>query len=117
LLDGEGHLTEGATSNCFLVDDGHLRTPTLEGPVLPGVTRAVVIELARALDIPVETGRIEPAALAGAEEAFLTNSTWELRPLAALEWRDATISIGGGPVTDRLRAAFDAMVEERHYDG
>jgi branched-chain amino acid aminotransferase len=115
LLDGDGHLTEGATCNCFLVEDGVLRTPALEGPVLPGITRAVVLELARSSDVPVETGRIEPVALRSADEAFVTNSTWELRPLSAVEFDGDTVSIGGGPVTDRLQAAFDARVEA-HYD-
>jgi branched-chain amino acid aminotransferase len=116
LLDGDGKLTEGATCNCFLVDDGVLRTPALDGPVLPGITRAVVLECARSTDVPIETGRIDPTALRSADEAFLTNSTWELRPLATVQIDGEAVAVGGGPVTDQLQAEFDAYIEERHYE-
>ncbi|MFB6121185.1 MAG: aminotransferase class IV [Halobacteriaceae archaeon] len=111
LCDADGHVAEGATSNVFFVRDGTLHTPALDGPVLPGVTRAVVVELAREEAIPVETGTYDPSDVRDADEAFLTNTTWELRPVAVL---DGT-PVGGGPVTDRLAAAFDELVERRHY--
>lgn len=111
VLDGDGFLAEGATSNVFFVVDGTLRTPSLDGPVLPGITRSVVLDLAESEGIPVETGRYEPNEFRAADEAFLTNSTWELRPVAAV---DGT-SIGGGPITDRLRRAYADLVERRHY--
>ncbi|MFB6174336.1 MAG: aminotransferase class IV [Halobacteriales archaeon] len=110
-LDGDGMLAEGATSNLFFVEEGTLHTPSLAGPVLPGVTRSVVLDLAEEAGIPVEEGRYAPAALAAADEAFLTNTTWEVRPLAAVEGDP----IGGGEVTRRLSDRFDALVEERHY--
>ncbi|KZN24269.1 4-amino-4-deoxychorismate lyase [Haladaptatus sp. R4] len=112
LLDSTGAVTEGATSNLFFVRDGVLHTPSLSGPVLPGITRDVVRSLADDAGIPTETGRYDPAAVRRADEAFLTNTTWELRPLASLDG----VEIGGGPVTDELAAAFDALVESRHYD-
>jgi len=107
LEDTEGYLAEGATSNVFFVADDTLHTPTLDGPVLPGVTRSVVLELADEADVPVETGRYTVGELRAADEAFLTNTTWELRPLKAV---DAT-AIGGGPVTADLRERFDWRVE------
>jgi branched-chain amino acid aminotransferase len=111
LLDGDGYLAEGATSNLFFVRDDALHTPGLAGPVLPGVTRSVVLELARSEGIPVETGAYPPAALHAAEEAFLTNTTWEVRPLGAVDG----VEIGAGPVTDLLAQLFDERVERRHY--
>jgi branched-chain amino acid aminotransferase len=116
LLDGDGHLTEGATCNCFLIEDGVLRTPALDGPVLPGITRAVVLELAREAGLPVETGQCDPSDLRAADEAFLTNSTWELRPLETVQVNGETVAVGDGPVTEQLRAAFDARIEEHHYE-
>jgi branched-chain amino acid aminotransferase len=112
MLDGEGSLAEGATSNLFFVADDRLHTPSLDGPVLPGITRRVVLDLAADLGVPTETGRYEPDALRAADEAFLTNSTWELRPVASV---DGT-AVGGGPVTERLAAAFDRLVDAEHYD-
>jgi branched-chain amino acid aminotransferase len=112
MLDGDGSLAEGATSNLFFVADDRLHTPSLDGPVLPGITRRVVLDLAGDLGVPTETGRYEPDALRAADEAFLTNSTWELRPVASV---DGT-AVGGGPVTKRLAAAFDRLVDAEHYD-
>ncbi|MFB6077499.1 MAG: aminotransferase class IV [Halarchaeum sp.] len=110
LCDTAGNLAEGATSNVFWVRDGVLHTPALED-VLPGITRRVVRELAADLDIPLETGTYDQDALRDADEAFLTNTTWEVRPVQ----RVGDTAIGGGPVTDRLAAAFDRCVEAAHY--
>lgn len=115
-LDGEGTLAEGATSNLFFVRDGVLYTPSLDGPVLPGITRRVVLELAESAGIPTEEGSYRPADLRAADEAFLTNSTWELRPLEAVGEGDERIELGAGPVTDRLAEAFDAQVERECYE-
>ncbi|NEU57622.1 aminotransferase class IV [Halorussus sp. MSC15.2] len=117
MLDSEGNLAEGATSNLFFVRDGVLRTPSLDGPILPGITRRVVLELAEREGVPVEEATDGPAALRDADEAFLTNSTWEIRPLAAVEGPDGeTVALGSGPVTDRLAEAFDDRVERDHYE-
>jgi branched-chain amino acid aminotransferase len=110
--DVEGALAEGATSNVFFVADGTLKTPSLAGPILPGVTRAVVLELAAERGIPVETGTYDVGAARAADEAFLTNTTWEVRPVAAVDG----VAVGGGPITDALAAAFDRRVEACYGD-
>lgn len=110
MLDGDGALTEGATSNLFFVDDEVLKTPALDGPVLPGVTRAVVLDLARESAIPVEEGDYAVEELLDADEAFLTNTTWELRPIGSVDGA----ALDGGPVTDRLRRAFSERVAVRY---
>ncbi|WIV66538.1 aminotransferase class IV [Natrialbaceae archaeon AArc-T1-2] len=111
LLDVDGHVAEGATSNVFFVDDGTLYTPTTDGPVLPGITREAVLELAMEAGISTHEGRYVPATVREADEAFLTNSTWELRPVASIDGVD----IGGGPVADRLARLFDQCVERTCY--
>ena len=111
MCDAEGRVTEGATSNCFFVTDGVVHTPDLTGPVLPGVTRSVVSELAESAGIPMRSGRYEPADLFAADEVFLTNTTWEVRPVGQVD--DRTYEVG--PVTDRLADAFREYVERRHY--
>jgi branched-chain amino acid aminotransferase len=103
----DGHVTEGATSNVFWVTDGTLTTPTTDLSLLPGITRNVVLELAREAAVPVETGRYEPADIADADEVFLTNSTWEVRPVETL---DGT-TFETGPVTRQLQERFDRRVE------
>ncbi|MFB6134817.1 MAG: aminotransferase class IV [Halanaeroarchaeum sp.] len=111
LRDTDGFLAEGATSNLFFVEDGTLKTPSTDGPVLPGITRSVVLDLARAEAFPVEVGRYRPAALAHADEVFLTNTTWEIRPVAEVDGHE----IGGGPITELLSRLFDERVEREHY--
>ncbi|WP_458189163.1 aminotransferase class IV [Haladaptatus sp. NG-WS-4] len=111
LLGTDGTVAEGATSNLFFVDDGVLHTPSLSGAVLPGVTRRVVLELAADAEIPTEEGQYGPDDVRDADEALLTNTTWEIRPLARLD----DVDIGGGPTTSELTDAFDALVESRHY--
>jgi len=111
IRDYRGAVAEGATSNVFFVDDDGLHTPSAEGPLLAGITRRVVLDLAREADVPVEEGRYDPGAFRDAEEVFLTNTTWEIRPVATVDG----IEVGGGPVTDLLAAKFDRLVESRHY--
>lgn len=111
MRDLEGSVAEGATSNLFFVRDGTLHTPTTDGDVLPGITREIVLELAAEEGIPTREGRYDLTDVRGADEAFLTNRTWELRPIATLDDRE----IGGGPVTERLSRLYDERVEQACY--
>lgn len=106
-------VAEGATSNVCFVDSGVLKTPSEDCDILPGVTREVVLELAREEEFPVEPDRYEVGDVRDADEAFLTNTTWELRPIASVDG----IDIGTGPMTKLLSRLFDERVERRHYQG
>ncbi|WP_137289761.1 aminotransferase class IV [Natronorubrum halophilum] len=112
MCDLEGDVAEGATSNLFFVRDGALYTPTTGGAVLPGITREIVLELAAADGISVREGRYTLEDVRSADEAFLTNRTWELRPVEALDGRP----IGGGAVTNRLSQLYDERVERTCYE-
>ncbi len=111
MLDSAGTVTEGATSNLFFVREGVLHTPSLSGPILPGITRSVVLELADEDGIPTRIGRYTPADVRDADEVFMTNTTWEVRPVGCLD----DIAFEVGPITRELATAFDALVEARHY--
>jgi len=111
LRDHADHVVEGATSNLFFVSDDGLRTPSADLDLLPGITRDIVLELANEEDFPVETGRYGVDAVRNADEAFLTNSTWEIRPIATIDG----IDVGGGPMTTLLQRLFDDYVERTHY--
>ncbi len=105
----ENLLAEGSISNVFLVKEGRLRTPGLDTPVLPGVTRAEVLDLARELGIPAEEGPCTIDDLLDAEEAFLTNAAMEVMPLTRVERR----AIGEerlGETTRRLAEAYRERV-------
>ncbi|SEO41370.1 branched-chain amino acid aminotransferase [Halogranum amylolyticum] len=108
MLDADGHLAEGATSNLFFADGQALKTPSLDGPVLPGVTRSVVVDLARSEEIPIEEGTYTLDDVRNADEVFLTNTTWEVRPVETVDGLD----VESGPVTRLLSKLYDERVEE-----
>ena len=98
LLVAGGIVRETATANVWWRAGGELYTPA-DGPgVLPGVTRALALELA-----PARTGRFALAELAGADEAFTTSSIREVMPVVELDC--AAIGDGRpGPAAARLQA-------------
>jgi branched-chain amino acid aminotransferase len=109
-LDTAGHVCEATSSNVFVVAGATLRTPPRECGVLPGITRAVVLELAGAMGLAAREDVIAPHDLAGADEAFLTSSIRELAPIAGVD--GAQLPNGApGPVTRRIAQAFAELVE------
>lgn len=73
---------QGTRTNLFLVKNGALITPSLEGPVLPGIMRAIVLEHARALSWRIhEWNGVSRALLSTADEIFLTNSVRGIIPV------------------------------------
>ena len=114
LLNWEQHLTECTVSNLFFVKDGCLNTPSIECGILDGITRSIVIQLARAQHIPVEEGRFTPAQLLHADECFATNTSMEIMPVTVID--RTRISNGKpGPVTRLLRNLF-ITARERFQD-
>jgi branched-chain amino acid aminotransferase len=110
-LNEQGYLTEGSTTNVFLVSRGELITPCLESGVLPGVTRDAVLEIARTSNIKATERWVQLNELIEAQEAFVTNSILELMPLVSVEGR--TISSGKpGKLTGDLLFAYRKLVDE-----
>ncbi len=123
-LNVSNHLASGAISNVFLVKDGRLLTPIARGeeaadalraPVLPGVTRAAVMELAEAAGIEVARRMLSVNDLLDADEVFLTNSSWQILPVTRVEKR--AIGAGGvGAMTKRLRNDLLSLIERETGD-
>ncbi|WP_170109564.1 aminotransferase class IV [Melghirimyces profundicolus] len=108
----EGDLSEGASSNLFLVTRGTIRTPGLDRAPLPGVARAWTIRTARRLKLPLEETRLETAELWKAEEVFFTNSTWG--PFPCREIDGCPVGDGTpGPVTRRLIRAWREDIDRQ----
>ena len=105
LVDRGGFVTEGASSNLFTVREGVLSTPPLQAGILAGVTRALVLGLARTLEIPVQEQPLPLAALDAADEAFLTSTVREVLPLVRVGDRPVGAGVPGA-VTGRIHAAF-----------
>jgi branched-chain amino acid aminotransferase len=109
-LDTEEHCCEASASNLFAVIGGALVTPPLTCGVLPGITRAALIELATARRIAVSERPFAIEELAGASEAFLTSSLRTVAPLV----RVGLQSLGDGkvgPLTRCLMEAYAALAE------
>jgi para-aminobenzoate synthetase / 4-amino-4-deoxychorismate lyase len=102
--DAGGEVLETDRASVFAVVNGSLRTPSADGRILPGVTRAVVLKLARLNGIEVNTGAITRAQLAGASEVFVTNALRGVMPVQAIG--DSTVACAPGPVTSLLAAAL-----------
>jgi branched-subunit amino acid aminotransferase/4-amino-4-deoxychorismate lyase len=118
------HLAGGCVSNVFLAKDGCLLTPIARGeeesvdgaavlraPVLPGITRAAVRELAESMDIDVTAKSLDISDLMAADEVFLTNSSWGVLPVVGVE-RDKIGSGEVGTLTRGLRDAWLRLVED-----
>jgi len=115
LLNHRGEVTEGTGSNVFVIQEGRLRTPAVESGILAGITRGVVLQLARDLGIPTEETRLAVGDLAIADECFLTNTTVEVLPVTQVDGQ----RIGNGrpgEITRRLHASFRDSLD-RFLDG
>lgn len=101
-----GSLCEGTGSNVFVVRDGELVTPPLSAGCLAGVTRALVLEWVGGTerDLPLD-------ALATADEAFLTSTARDVRPIRAVDGR--ALPAAPGPVT---REAMDVFAKRSAED-
>ncbi len=117
LLDLVGRVTELSTSNIFFVKDRVIVTPALALGLLEGVTRAAVMEVARAQGFIVQEAFHGPEALAAADEVFATSTLREVMPITQLvfgtevapETPRAIGSGAPGPVAKALREAFRAQ--------
>lgn len=85
-MSPDGCIWEGSRTNLFVVRGSSLITPTLEGPIVPGVMRGIVIELAKDLPLSLdESLQLTRETLAGADEVFLTNSVRGIIPVARVD--------------------------------
>ena len=116
LLNEDGYITEGSTSNIFFMDASGLVTPPLESGILPGITRDVVIEIAGILGIRVTEENITPADLSRFQQAFVTASTMEIMPVASIISQDNKTTVfqsdGPGEINPRLMSAYKEKVTE-----
>lgn len=109
LYHAGNQVLECATSNICMVKDGAVITP--KDGILPGITRKVTLELARAAGYPVEERAVTLEELYGADEAFITSSFKDIVPVVAIENTGITTGIPG-PITRALMARFAAELEK-----
>ena len=86
MCDGEGFVTEGTSSNAWIVTaDGTLVTYPAESDILRGITRQAIFELAAELGIPAEERKFTREEALGAREAFLSNSSHFVTPVTRID--------------------------------
>jgi D-alanine transaminase len=111
ILVRDGVAMEGAHNNFYAVfDGGKVVTHPVTNNILPGITRAILLEEARANGIPVEERPIHVEELRHAEEAFFTSTTTEVKPCISIDKKpvgDGKV----GPVTKWLSSIFLARIE------
>lgn len=103
----DGVLTEGTHANAFVVLDGVLRTHPRGPHILPGITRDVVLELARALGIAMREEPVTVDELARADELFVTGTTTDVTPVVRLDDRP----VGSGAPGAIARRLYSALCE------
>lgn len=114
-LNVRGHISEGSGENIFIVINGEIHTPPLSSSILPGITRDMVIRLAKDLGITLVEETIPREILYIAEEVFFTGSAAEITPIRSVD----KITIGNGrrgPVVKRLQDEFFAYINGERKD-
>jgi branched-chain amino acid aminotransferase len=106
MVNSQGFLTEGTVCNIFFVRHGTLYTPSVAAGILDGVTREIVIGLARKEGIHVEEGLFRPEDILQADEVFYTNTTAEVMPVGRIDGSSFKV----GETARRLRSLYQAKV-------
>lgn len=105
-----GEVCEGSMSNVFIVAEGRVATPPLGAGILEGITRELLLEVAREAEIRLDERTIYPDALKRADEVFITASARQVVPVVQVD--DVTIGDGApGPLTRRLMALYRDKVQ------
>jgi len=110
-LNKTGYVCEGVGENIFIVRDGEIITPPVSSGALNGITREVIIRLAKKLGIEVTERNITPNELFTADEAFFTGTAAEVAPIREVNKR--VIGAGKpGPVTKRIMQEFEKATKD-----
>ena len=105
ILVRDGFMTEGAASNIFIVRQGRLITPP-KGPfILPGVTRDLIVEIARAHNVPCDERSVRIDEMNTADEVWMTSSTKEILPITRIDGKPVANG-KPGPMHARMFALY-----------
>ncbi|MGM0803596.1 MAG: D-amino-acid transaminase [Bacillota bacterium] len=105
----DGTVTEGSSSNVFIVKEGTLKTHPSTNLILNGITRQIVIKLAQQNGISVLEEAFSVDELLNADEVFITSTTMEVTPVTKLVGSESQ-SYGIGPVTLKLQDDFKKQI-------
>jgi len=109
MLNYRGYIAEGTITNIFFIRDRTLCTPGIEVGILDGITRKIILDAAEELGIEVKEGRFRREEIYRAKEAFISNTTMEVLPVAQVD--DARIGMPG-IITKALHKAYRKKVDK-----
>ena len=112
LLDDQGYVAEASGENIFAVKGSCLTTPAPSSPILEGITRDSILQIAKQLGYDVHEQRFAREALLVADEVFLTGTAAEVTPVRDIDG----VAVGGGlrgPVVERIQSAYRDAVTGR----
>lgn len=116
MLNEKGHLTEGIVSNIFFRKGSIIHTPAISTGILPGITRAFVIELCRQEGYMVEEGYYSWDSLLEADEIWLTNSIQEITAVTSIATNSSTVKIvangEAGSYAKHLNACYQNYINQ-----
>jgi branched-chain amino acid aminotransferase len=107
LLNTNGEVVEGSTSNLFWIKDGVVCTPPLTSGILAGVTRLVVMEICQKLGLPTKEAGITPAELRGVDGVFISLSSWGVVEVSSLDGQE----VRGSALTGKISKAYQEMIK------
>jgi branched-chain amino acid aminotransferase len=113
LLSAGGEIVEATGSNIFWIERGTVCTPPLSSGALAGVTRGVVLELCKTLQLPVQERSVPLNALLGADGGFLTQSVLGVVRVAGVDAHSIPLS----PMVDSIRAAYGETIRRETRPG
>ena len=112
MLNWKGYVAEGTISNIFTVKKGVLHTPHLDTGILEGITRDLVLLLAKRNKVRVQESLMRTSDLYRADECFITNTTVEVMPVTSVDGNKVGLGMPG-PITNTLINAYRNEVQ-RH---
>jgi len=107
-----GSVTEGTSSNFFVVKDGVIWTHPATNLILKGITRTILLErLAKELDLTILEKAFDVSFVKGASEAFLSGTSTEIMPVISIDGKLVNDGVVG-PITRKLQAAYTQLIDE-----
>lgn len=113
LINSHGHVTEGSADNIFIIKDGVLKTPPAYAGILVGITRNIIMEIARSMNIPVQETLMTSHELFIADEIFLSGSAAEMIPVIEVNKR----IIGDGKPGPIYRKLLEGLRAKTKVEG
>ncbi|MCB1876079.1 MAG: D-amino acid aminotransferase [Chromatiales bacterium] len=108
LIRDDGQVTEGAATNVFIVEQGTILTPPKSNLILPGITRDLVLELAKTAGLPYAERHFTEKQLRNADEIWITGSLREIAPVTRLDGK--TVGSGKpGPLWRRIDTDYHVL--------